>query len=285
MKLKVSMHPVMIVLIILAAFYGYFFLVLSYLIVIFLHELAHAVVAKRFGYKLNNITLMPYGAGISGQAQGMLASHEIVIALAGPACNIVLGVFTTALWWVFPTTYYYTEYFALANWVTAVINLFPVFPLDGGRVALSLLSMRYSRKRALTILKITGFVFSGVLIACFTLSSFFVVNYSFLLMGGFLLMSTIFDMPKGVYARDLYALKKRSVLGKGIKVRQIAVEANAPVGTLLKFINNHSITEFRVYSCEHKLVGTLTEFQLYKVAEKTSSNTPISALFVKNRGF
>jgi len=282
MKLKFSIHPLMLVLIIVAAFYGYFFMIASYLLVVFLHELAHALTAKKFGYKLNSITLMPYGAGISGQVQGMMNSHEIIVALAGPLLNVILGVATVALWWAFPSIYVYTEYFALANWVTALINLFPVFPLDGGRVALSLLCTKVSRKKGLTILKITGYSLSSILIVIFTLSAFFAVNYTFLCLGIFLFLSTAFDTPNSFYTRNLYSIKKLKMLRRGLRVNQVAVIADTEIMYLLKYVNNHSITEFKVYSDKHKLLGTLSEFQLHKVAQQVSPDTRLLSLFVKS---
>ncbi|MCL2540213.1 MAG: site-2 protease family protein [Firmicutes bacterium] len=277
--MKFSIHPLFILIVLIAALSGWFWLMLSYVVVLILHELAHWLVARRLGYRLNKLTLMPYGAGISGSAEGMLTNHEILVAVAGPAFNLLLGMLTVALWWIYPTTYYYLEYFAIANFVTAAINLLPVFPLDGGRVALSLLGKKLPRKKVLRILKMVGIVISVCLIAAFTASTFFAANYSFLLLGLFVLISVIFETPASYYTHNLFRLKKQKSLKSGIAVRQIAVSGQTPVYKLLRHINNYSLTGFIIYSSDNKVVGLLNEFELQSLSETADLSLPLQHYF------
>ena len=66
-KITFKFHWSFIVLGILFAVFGKFVQFLCYVITILIHELGHYFMAKKFGYNLNTITFMPYGAGISGK--------------------------------------------------------------------------------------------------------------------------------------------------------------------------------------------------------------------------
>ena len=109
-KIKFSIHPLFIVFVAALIYLGYFYVLLAYLITIILHELAHAFVANKLGYRLNHITMMPHGAALSGQNNFYSAKDEILVAVAGPALNLVLAILGCALWWIWPDTYFYTQH-------------------------------------------------------------------------------------------------------------------------------------------------------------------------------
>lgn len=92
---------------------------------------------------------MPYGAALIGEYESASARDEIAIAAIGPACNFFLLLITVATWWLCPAFYDFTACFAAANLCLVVVNLLPVFPLDGGRILLAALSRYRSRSVAL----------------------------------------------------------------------------------------------------------------------------------------
>jgi Zn-dependent protease len=103
------------------------------------HEVAHAVVARRFGVRVLGITLFLLG-GVA-EIQGELPSpgSEFAVALVGPAASIVIGsVFALAstavgrAGWRVPEAITFT--LAVVNLGMAAFNLVPGLPLDGGRI-------------------------------------------------------------------------------------------------------------------------------------------------------
>ena len=102
------------------------------------HELGHSVAARRYGIPVTSITLFFLGgvAQIGRDAPRPMA--EGVIAIAGPAVSIALGVvfFGAYLALGDPTTpassFFY--YLGLANGFVGVFNLIPGYPMDGGRI-------------------------------------------------------------------------------------------------------------------------------------------------------
>ncbi|MEO0863126.1 MAG: site-2 protease family protein [Pseudomonadota bacterium] len=104
------------------------------------HELAHALTARRYGVETRGITLFLFGGVAELSKEPTRAIHEFWIALAGPAMSFLLAF----VFWVIagmgvlmlgagPATEV-VGYLALINFVLAVFNLLPAFPLDGGRI-------------------------------------------------------------------------------------------------------------------------------------------------------
>ena len=58
---------------------------ISYFVAVVMHEMAHAEVARRLGYALVGIKIMPYGASLTGNFEGVSPKDEFWIAVAGPA--------------------------------------------------------------------------------------------------------------------------------------------------------------------------------------------------------
>lgn len=116
-----------------------------------LHELGHSLVAKAFGIPVKDITLMPLGGVALLGKRPKTPLQELLIALAGPAVNVVLAVGLGAvalelygpepLWNALraarleqPTDETLWAMMVSANAMLALFNMVPALPMDGGRV-------------------------------------------------------------------------------------------------------------------------------------------------------
>ena len=262
MNFSLSFHPLFILLCCGFVYFGFFGLLASYLLCLLFHEFAHALMAKRLGYKLNKIKLMPHGVSISGSNVYFSYKDEIKIALAGPLSNFVLVVLIVALWWIFPTTYAYTYDLYVANFVIATTNLIPVYPLDGGRVLLALLSQKTSRLKALKIIRVLGVVLSSLLIVLFVATTFFAPNFTVLFFGVFLFVTSLTETKNIQYTRINNLEYKISRINKGICLRNVAVNEDITLYKLFSQLTPFSITNFTVLDKNLKIVGQITEKQL-----------------------
>jgi Zn-dependent protease/CBS domain-containing protein len=135
------------------------FIVLIFACVV-LHEFGHIVAARRYGIQSPEVTLLPIGGVASMPRLPSRPGQELVVALAGPAVNLVIGVLLfAAIGSLHPEQLAQIDNpkvslaarLALANIFIALFNLIPAFPMDGGRVLHALLAMRLGGPRATEI--------------------------------------------------------------------------------------------------------------------------------------
>jgi len=111
---------------------------------VLLHELGHSVVAMRYGYPIDSITLWILGGIAQFTDQPEDWKHEFNIAIAGPLVSVVLGAVSYGALVALPasldTVRFVVGYLALMNFALAAFNMLPGFPMDGGRVLRALLA-------------------------------------------------------------------------------------------------------------------------------------------------
>lgn len=140
---------------------------------IVMHELAHALVARRFGCPTREILLLPIGGIAQMERLPQRPMQELLVALVGPATNIAiaaaLGGLIAVAGWPFDA-----EQPTLAgavivplfwsNVALAGFNLLPAFPMDGGRVLRALLAVKLDRSRATRVASTVGKVLAAVFV-------------------------------------------------------------------------------------------------------------------------
>jgi Zn-dependent protease len=133
-------------------------LVLAVFGCIVLHELGHALAARRFGIRTRDITLYPIGGVARLERMSEKPWEEFWIAVAGPAVNVaiaaVLWVGLLALGGVAHALplpgdgLMFLFMLMIINLFLAGFNMLPAFPMDGGRVLRALLATRLGHLRA-----------------------------------------------------------------------------------------------------------------------------------------
>jgi len=184
------------------------------------HELAHALTARRFGVRTDAITLFLFGGVALLDEEPATPRADALVAVAGPAASAVLGLLGLGILAALERFAHgpasdapalFIAYFAVANGVLAVFNLLPAFPMDGGRVLRDILWHRSGDVRRATrfaarvgIGFATAFVLAGVVLVAVTrdpLSSWYVVLGGFLLRQSWLQARAASEVPAPIALR------------------------------------------------------------------------------------
>src|SRR5437667_24553 len=127
---------------------------------VFGHELSHALMGRTEGIDIEEIVLHPFGGLARMRTQPASPKAEFRIAVAGPAASFVFSLIgfggmliTASLQFNFGTAFFF--FICAGNLLLAIFNLFPGYPLDGGRVLRAIVWKRSGDIRNAT--RIAGF--------------------------------------------------------------------------------------------------------------------------------
>lgn len=256
---KIKTHPLFFALLGYFAITGKLQMIVGYLVAIVAHEIAHAQIARLRGYQMGTVTLMPFGGVLDGGG-GYNPQDNLIIALAGPIFNAFFAVVCVAVWWVFPDMYRFTMDICIANIAMCIVNLMPLYPLDGSRILLSLI--KKNKLKAIKWLKISSIAF-GTIITMLGIVLIVMAkgNFSIAIMGIFLVYSAFVKADEESYLH----ISKSNFLNKsfdsGLKKSVIYVTPTCQLYRLLSYVNPAEYCEFIVMQ-DGKIAYTINETQL-----------------------
>ncbi|MEN9723258.1 MAG: hypothetical protein RJB38_1244 [Pseudomonadota bacterium] len=174
---------------------------------VLIHELGHVAVALRQGAKVKSITLMMLGGVSDMEEIPQKGAQEFRLAIIGPVISLALSGLGFALARIPPIPgaadfFVVSLWFGQVNLALALFNLLPAFPLDGGRVLRSLLSIRFGALKATRLAVRVGTAFAWTF-GIFGLLSF---NILLMLIGFFLYAAAQAELAMIVAKRLLHGL-------------------------------------------------------------------------------
>ncbi len=269
-KPKIGVHPLFLAVGILSACTGSLLLFLCAVLAALEHEFAHAFAARRYGFELDRVILMPYGAVVAGDLKGIPPKEEVFVLLAGPLANGATGVFFVALWWLYPETYAYTDLAAALSFSLFFVNLLPAYPLDGGRLlalALRPLGERKTRLicRAVT-LSVSAAIFGYFVFTCFSSPAWTALPFSLLLAAG--------AFGGGEYRPVSFSREK--AFRRGIAEIRVAVSADMRLSSAVRFLREDRYLTLLLFG-KDGFLAEMTEEELLTALASGDYSRPLSA--------
>lgn len=226
------------------------------------HEFGHALVARRYGIPIEDITLFIFGGVASMRREPDRAMHEFLMAIAGPIVSVLIAVGcyfvvvatgNSAVFANFATTepqlfdsalYPVLAYLAMINAMLAIFNMIPAFPLDGGRVFRSILwGVRGDIMSATRIASTVGSGF-GLVLMLLGVFSFFTGA----------IISGIWWFILGIFVRNASAMSYRHLLIKSsLGGRPVTRFMSRGLVAVPPDISLREFLEHFVYRYHHKL--------------------------------
>ena len=212
-----------------------FFLALTFAVIC--HELAHAVIAKNMGAVVSRITLTPFGGALNLQTKILTSRQKSLIYWAGPVASLFFSLFFGVIVWLFPTIFIYLEYLVAANFFVGVINLLPIYPLDGGKIL-----SQYVPTKII-------YLWSDIVFVIVLIVALIDFNWWWIVFSIMMLLQINWDFKQSVYA-DKFSYSGKQKIGKFVRC---GVLSNLTLFDAYKMIDKKLPTEFVVTDCKNRI--------------------------------
>ncbi|MFW5995840.1 MAG: site-2 protease family protein [Halanaerobiaceae bacterium] len=278
-----------------------FILALALFVSVFLHELSHALVARRQDIETKSINLMLLGGIAEMDDIDEETPDEAAIALAGPGFSLVFGLILFLLHSYLPATWpadllllFYT--LGYMNIFLGGFNLLPAFPTDGGRVLRALLARKMSYLRATRIAVSIGKAFA----VFFGLIGFLSGNFMLIFIAFYIFISasqeSYYNLVKDALAdyrvKDLMTVEV-SVVQKEVSVSRLVDKMFAekhsgyPVisdGVLAGIVTMEDVQRIPAEEYGQTTVGEIMEEEIKTVRSDDDIYKAFKLLFQENIG-
>ena len=266
------------------------FILLLFLCVL-LHEFGHAFAARAFGIRTPDITLLPIGGVARLERMPSKPSQELIIAVAGPAVNVVIVILLALVFRGIPTPSdlettspareLMTGVF-LVNITLIIFNMIPAFPMDGGRVLRALLAMKLPHATATLVAARVG---QGIAVL-FALSAISpweipVINM-FVSSGNPMLLFIAAFVFMGAQQELAYARMRGAV--QALKVGQVmitqffTVPDTMRVGEIPGYLRGHEQNFLPMVDLQLHFHGMVNREDLLNAVEKLPAEAPVLSL-------
>ncbi len=243
-------------------------LLLLNIFALFLHELAHTFTAKAMGYRIRQIELQPLGFVARLYRRIASRKDELAVAAAGPIFSLLAGVLSLFYADMLSNKdgYQVVQQFGKINLFLGMFNMLPALPLDGGRMAESLLLHFSSAKRCKLILLMNAVIISaGCLLAgCYSFTNKNEKTVFFFGIALFFTLSVIREWRWGRGNTADIMLRRIELIGSGnsIPVRFIALHERTPCYEALFMMEHRCYNVFLILNDGLDLISIKSETEV-----------------------
>ncbi|WP_300380230.1 site-2 protease family protein [Clostridium sp.] len=235
------------------------------LIWVSLHEVAHIIVAKKFGCKFMKFEFKIFGTKAELEDIDILKDNKkIMVYLSGAIFNILIGIIL----------YFINIKFNLGflkesiniNFGLAIFNLLPAYPLDGSRVLEILLSKKMLYKKAQRIISIISYIIGSlfITISIYIYIKYNMINISMILGAIIIIYITRVEVKTSMYIAMGNVVRKRTHLikNKYIENKTLSIYYKEGLVKVLALVDRNKFNSFYILNDDMKLIYILNEDEL-----------------------
>lgn len=260
--------------------------VLALFICVVMHEFGHALTARRYGVETRDIILLPIGGVARLDKLPEKPIEEFLVAIAGPAVNIVIALLLSPVFFL-PyinldlsgeggiNAHNFIPLLLMLNVFLALFNLIPAFPMDGGRILRSLLSMRLGRVRATKIAAVIG----QILAVGFVLLSFFSLGSPMLALIGVFVFLNAWQEARSVKVNTLLDDTK---LADIMRTRFTSLYPNDTMHSAITIVEMGLEYNFIVRNEVGQSIGILHHEFIKEAMSERDANAPVAVYMSKH---
>ena len=239
-----------------------------------LHELGHALTARRFGIATRDIVLLPIGGVARLERMPERPQQEIAVAVAGPAVNVGIAALLVLLMTLTgrPTDLAgfrggLLETLLLVNVMLVLFNLLPAFPMDGGRVLRALLALRLPYLQATRIASAVG---QGAALLLGVAGLFYLHNWMLAFVALFVFLAAAEERALVQTRTSLTGLPVRAAMLTDFR----RLDLREPLRRAVEYLMTGSQQDFPVLDGD-RLCGVLTRAGLVAALERHGLDAPV----------
>lgn len=232
---------------------------------VFLHEIAHILIALKYGCKFYNIGFHVFGLNAELSEINTLKDNEkIVVYVAGALFNIMSAVIFYLISFKYNNIFIETS--INLNIGLAFFNLLPAYPLDGSRILEIILSKTILFKKAQRIISIISYIIAGLFIIAGICIYIFLHSLNLSIIVGAIIIVYITRMEEhtSMYITMGNIVKKRKKLLKDnyIENKSISVYYKQGLVSVLALVDRNKFNTFYILNDDMKLIYILHEDEL-----------------------
>lgn len=232
---------------------------------VMLHEMAHILIAKKFGCRFMKFEVNPFGTNAQLEDLDILKDNKkIIVYLAGAFLNILIGII-----------FYFINIKVSSNFLKesininlglALFNLLPAYPLDGARVFEILLSKKMLYKKAQRIISILSYIIGSlfIIISIYIYLRYNIFNLSMILGAIIIIYITRVEEKTSMYIAMGNVVRKRTHLikNKYIENKTLSIYYKEGLVKVLALVDRNKFNSFYILDDDMKLIYILNEDEL-----------------------
>lgn len=283
--INIKINIFMLVMFIFYSLCGYFFETSIMVLSILIHEIFHSIAARKYGIKISEVEIFPFG-GIAKfeNIRTITPKEEIIICAIGPLSNLIIIILFLSLR-VFYFDSYLIDYIIKVNKVIFIINVLPIFPLDGGKIVRAILSLFIGYKAStIRLVYITYFLCTFIIL--YDILNGITVNITYL--GAIAVFSIVAakkerEMAAFAFIRSITEKTNELSRKKKMKVHILVCIKTINIKETIECFLPNKYHIFIIIDSNGETIGTITEGQLIEGIYRYGFDVTLEELLIGSK--